>query len=245
MDPFEEFEFKPLTEGLGFHKKSESKPKRSEQLVRDNGFSLLEEETTSSTLTPTLPRKSRHKIENFKETISAPSAVDDILKNLQKNRHFDIENAEATLRNAKMAEEYKPTGWNLSSSFLDGMLILASSLLCMIILLTITQVDLIANLTHPDESGMIYIATASLFFTVTFIYMVINRAFLGCTPGEWAFDQRIGKPEEMQNVSYTLRVAARTLLVIFTGFIVFPLISLLTGKDVVGTITGATLYKKV
>ena len=77
MDPFDEFEFKPLTEGLGFHKKKsenkadklEAKNKRStEPFLRDKGFSLLDEETTSSSLTPTLPRKTRHKIENFEES---------------------------------------------------------------------------------------------------------------------------------------------------------------------------------
>ncbi len=254
MDPFDEFEFKPLTEGLGFHKKksenktdkSEAKNKRSsEPFLRDKGFSLLDEETTSSTLTPTLPRKTRHKIENFEEPKSAPTAVDDILKNLQKNRHFDIENTTASLKNTKTTEEFKPATWNFSSTFLDSMLVLAASLLCMIILLMITHVDLVANLTNPDEGGMIYLATTALFFTVTFIYMLINRAFLGCTPGEWAFDQRIGKPEEMHDVTYTLRVAARTLLVMFTGFIIFPIASLITGKDIAGSITGATLYKKV
>ena len=31
MDPFEEFEFKPLTEGLGFHKKKAATPEKATQ----------------------------------------------------------------------------------------------------------------------------------------------------------------------------------------------------------------------
>lgn len=252
MDPFDEFEFKPLTEGLGFHKKksetapekSEAKSKRPESLLRDKGFSLLEEEVTNNTLSQPLPRKSRHKIENFEEPSTSTTAVDDILKNLQKNRHFDMENTTAALKNTKTTEEYKPTNWSFSATFLDGMLILASSLLCMIIMLTVTRVDLVANLKNPDEAGMIYMATLALIMAVTFIYMVVNRAFLGCTPGEWAFDQRIGKPEQMTTLSYVPRLAARTLLVMITGYIVLPIVSLFTGKDAAGSITGVTLHKK-
>lgn len=249
MDPFDEFEFKPLTEGLGFHKKSSENIRTFEPAKRDKGLSLLDEVTAPNSLTLPLPRKSRHKIENFnggfEEPTTASTAVDDILKNLQKNRHFDIENTTASLKNPKTTEEFKPAIWNFSSTFLDSMLVLAASLLCMIILLMITHVDLVANLTKPDDGGMIYLATAGLFFTVTFIYMLINRVFLGCTPGEWAFDQRIGKPEQLTQVSYTFRVAARTLLVMFTGFIILPIASLITGKDIAGIITGASLFKKV
>lgn len=115
----------------------------------------------------------------------------------------------------------------------------------MIILLVATKVDLIANLTNPDALGMIYISTAALFATVSFMYLTLNRIYMGWTPGEWAFDQRIGKPNELSTASYSLRVVARSLLVILTGFIVFPLISALFNKDFAGQITKAQLYKKV
>jgi hypothetical protein len=249
MDPFDEFEFKPLTEGLGFHKKktenkTPSAPIASEPLLKDQGLSLLEEETVD-TLRPPLPRKNRASLEITKDTPAQPTAVDEILKTLQKNKRFEFDNAKESLKNTRAQDEYKPTTWNISSAFLDTMLVVAASLLCMIILLAITHVDLMANLTHPDAQGMIYLSTATMVFGVTFIYMLVNRAFLGCTPGEWAFDQRIGRPEDMQKASYSLRVAVRTLLVIATGFILFPILSLLFNKDVVGNLTGASLYKKV
>ncbi|HWU43354.1 MAG TPA: hypothetical protein VN132_07950, partial [Bdellovibrio sp.] len=62
MDPFEEFEFKPLTDGLGFHKKKSPAAKNSlsknidmeeehatptfnpqTKTIKDQGLSLLEE----------------------------------------------------------------------------------------------------------------------------------------------------------------------------------------------------------
>lgn len=260
MDPFEEFEFKPLTDGLGFHKKKASpsseetaadKSSARSSVLKDKGLELLEE--GSNELRPPLPRKkSTSAIPAAPGSLtevggdgSSNAAVDEILKTLQKNRRLDFENTKTKITATPKAEEYVPTRWNFSASLLDGMLVLAASLLCMIILLVITKVDLIGNLTHPDENGMIYIATVSLFAGVSFIYLVINRIFMGATPGEWAFDQRIGRPADMNTPMYSVRVIARSALVVLTGFVVFPLLSLIMNKDFAGRITGAQLHKKV
>lgn len=254
MDPFDEFEFKPLTDGLGFHKKKSPAPTKNKvedesfinaPLLKGQGLELLEEETTSNPLRSPLPRKA------LKDNKSAPqpatSAVDDILKTLQKNRRFEFDKTAAKTQLAATAtkEDFKKSNWDPSPALLDAMLVIAASLLCMIILLVITHVDLIANLSHPDQEGMIYLSTLSLFAGVTFIYLVVNRVFLGCTPGEWAFDQRIGKPAEQDTAIYALQVTARSAFVIFTGFFVLPVISLIMGQDIAGKITGAALYKKV
>lgn len=258
MDPFEEFEFKPLTEGLGFHKKKSPTAKSSADLdssfevtkpgssFSHTGLSLLEEEGLDPLRSP-LPRKNSGPAPE-PEATSTSTAVDEILKTLQKNRRLDFENKPATKISAQVTPrkvEYKEDVWNFSSALLDGMLVMAASLLCMIVLLMITKADLIANLTHPDDGGMIYLSTFALLATVTFIYLVVNRMFTGSTPGEWAFEQRLGKPPELETYQYPLKVAARSLLVIATGFIVLPILSLILKKDIAGKITGAKLYKKV
>ena len=137
MDPFEEFEFKPLTEGLGFHKKKGPAQKASDldssfevtKPVSKNkkstdGLSLLEEETVDP-LRPPLPRKSSTPMSPEPETSPSSSAVDEILKTLQKNRRLDFENKTANKVTAPAAkvEEFKPDVWNFSSAFLDGMLV--------------------------------------------------------------------------------------------------------------------------
>jgi hypothetical protein len=258
MDPFEEFEFKPLTEGLGFHKKK-AQPAKSADLdssfeitkpgssLSQTGLSLLEEEALDPLRSP-LPRKQKNAPAAEPEATSTSTAVDEILKTLQKNRRLDFDNKPATkitTQTAPKKDEYKEDVWNFSSALLDGMLVMAASLLCMIVLLMITKADLIANLSNPDEGGMIYISTFALLATVTFIYLLVNRMFLGSTPGEWAFEQRLGLPAELETYQYSLRVAVRSLLVIATGFVVLPILSLLMKKDVAGEITGAKLYKKV
>lgn len=263
MDPFEEFEFKPLTDGLGFHKKkasasseASSQPEKtasSSALFKSQNLELIDEGSTDP-LRPPLPRKKSASAipaapggltEVGGDGSTSSTAVDEILKTLQKNRRLDFENTKTKVTATPKADEYVPTRWSFSASILDGMLVLAGGLLCMIILLVITKVDLIGNLTNPDEAGMIYIATASLFAGVSFIYLVINRIFMGSTPGEWAFDQRIGRPEETNSAAYALKVVGRSALVIATGFILFPLLSLILNKDLAGAITGARLHKKV
>ena len=251
MDPFDEFEFKPLTDGLGFHKKKteaaapSASTTATAKIPNSSRRASFEEEAIESLLPP-LPRKgAATEMPSIQEN-SSNSTVDEILKTLRQNQRFDFDNTKKTTKKTAAAvEEYLPTNWNFSSTFLDTMLIVASSLLCMIILLVITKADLITNLTHPDDSGMIYVATLTLFAGVTFIYMLVNRVFVGATPGEWAFDQRIGKPEEMNSPFYALKIAARCLLVMCTGFIVMPIISLIMGRDIAGQITGAALFRKV
>ena len=261
MDPFEEFEFKPLTDGLGFHKKKAAaaapetafKPEPAAALLRNNGLELLEESSTDL-LRPPLPRKAR--TTNLPEVPgsltevggngNSTTAVDDILKTLQKNRRLDVENKKARAQYAAPAgkEELKKATFSFSAFFIDAMLVIAASLLCMIILLMITRVDLVANLMNPDAQGMIYLATVSLFAGVSFIYLTANRIILGFTPGEWAFDQRVGQTTDMNTASYSLRVVFRSALVIFSGFIALPILSILFNKDIAGQLSGAQLYKK-
>lgn len=258
MDPFEEFEFKPLTDGLGFHKKKTTGAAKDEaqtetfskNRMMDQGLELIEESSVDP-LRPPLPRKNRNSSTQIQPTPGATevggdgsAAVDEILKTLQKNRRLDFDNSKQKISQTAVKEEYKKATWSFSAAMLDGMLVVASSLLCMIILLVITKVDLIGNLTNPDSQGMIYLATWSLFAMVSFAYLTVNRLFMGCTPGEWAFDQRVGQPAELNKASYSLRVVARSFLVIVTGFIVFPLLSTVLGQDLAGSITGARLYKK-
>ena len=256
MDPFEEFEFKPLTEGLGFHKKKSktAATDKSEDIalatpveIKSKSKRSLElEDAPADLLLPPLPRKKTSSIPSapdiLKDKEPSTTAVDEILKTLQKNRHLDFEDKKAASKPKEA--DLAASSWSISAALLDSMLVLAFSLLCMIVMLMITKVDLIANINNPDAQGFIYIALGSLFAAVSFIYLTLNRIYMGFTPGEWAFDQQVGKPQEQATAIYCLRVMWRSLLTIATGFVVLPLISLLFSKDIAGVLSGARLYKK-
>lgn len=248
-DPFEEFEFRPINEGLGFHHKQ-----KIQNSITASTSSYTTKTSASHSFAPPLPRNETRS-EMRPETISkksftvptieddsiakAQTAVNEILKNLNQKRQIDFIN-----ETEKQRLELKKSKPFFFAATLDAMLITASFLLSMIVMLTITKIDLFLNLGHAETSRFVYIATLSLFLAITFIYMVVNRAFIGCTPGEWAFDQCCGNEKQMHSLSYVPRLALRTMVVMATGFITLPVLSYLLNKDIAGQIIGVNLFKK-
>lgn len=261
-DPFEEFEFRPINEGLGFHRKQKSNSatnsatttssnknqpaKMSSSLASELGIETPAKTVFNSPLprpeskpnTSTRPQIQIPTIEDD-SIAKAQTAVNDILKSLNQKRHMDF--VETTV---KQKMEYKKSRPQFFASVLDGMLIVSAFLLSLIVMLSITKVDLFMNLSHPESSKMIYVATAGLFLAIHFVYMVVNRAFMGYTPGEWAFDQVCGKPEKMDELSYIPKLMFRTILVAATGFIMMNLLSFLFNKDMAGELSGVSLMQK-
>lgn len=259
MDPFDEFEFKPLSEGLGFHQKRgaagtatpETAPAAMPAMKGAQAFGGLEiiDESANPFRAP-LPRKDSARPAT---PVAKPApakdpqaqAVDEILQTLQRTRRLGQEAGRQEKEELRRpaTETLKAALPSVSSMFLDGLLILAASLLCMIIMLMVTKVDLLANLSNPDQEGFIYAATLALFVGVSFLYMTVNRYFLGYTPGEWASEMRIGRPGETGTVGFALRISARQILTMVTGFALLPILSLVTRIDIAGRLTGARLYK--
>ncbi len=269
-DPFEEFEFRPINSGLGFHGKqksssattstSQSTPmptapsaKKQLQNLATQSMDLAIPQTktspaTKGTFNSTLPRsdsrmdpRSQIHIPTIEDdSISkAQTAVNDILKSLNQKRQIDF-----VQDTAQQKLVYKKSMPQLFAAVLDGMLIVSAFLMSLIVMLSITKVDLFLNLSHPQTSSMIYVATAALFLAIHFIYMVVNRAFAGFTPGEWAFDQICGREEQSEELSYIPKLVFRTLLVAATGFVILPFFSFLFNKDIAGEITGLSLLQK-
>lgn len=238
-DPFEEFEFRPLTEGLGFHRQNEKKATPASSPTFELKQRLPEIEMP---VTTRAPEAKRLPTEAPKTTEAQGGTVDEILKTLQSKRKPEF--SENRVSTAPAATAYRDSGPDVSSFILDGMLIMAASLGCLIILLMVTRVDLFATLTQTSDT-MTYAALAVLFAGVAWIYLVLNRIFLGYTPGEWVFDHRIGWPQSLGRAEFSLRVLVRATLVIATGFLPLPILSLMLGKDIAGLISGAPLMKKV
>jgi len=283
MDSIDEFEFKPLSQGLGFHKKKEAEPRMGmgagttvaspsaashpvTTTLKSNSASTANStskstsalastsasKSTEGLIVPPLPKKAYPGEKNksiqqpmFPQTTRA-NPVDDILKTLHKNKNMSFESTSKEknkISNTK-TDTYKLSPWVFSTSILDGMLVTALTLLAMILVLVITKVDLIRVLTTATSDPSVYLATLLLFATMSFVYLFGLRLIMGATPGEWAYDLRIGNPQKQNTVDFALQVFARSLLVVLTGFVLFPLLSLIFRKDLLGHITGAALYKK-
>jgi hypothetical protein len=239
-DPFEEFEFKPLTEGLGFHKKNK-KESTSSMPMNSMGLDIAEE----SPLRSPLPRQPKAPTPQPMNDSSA--AVDEILQTLRSKQVAEQKTPAAQMTKpapAMAAPKYKPSVSNFSAMFLDFMLVLAASLLCMIVLFSITKADISSTLFGENVDPMILISTVTLFAVVTFIYLVVHRVFLGATPGEWAYDQRLGQPEEMGTIMYAVGTVVRSLIVILTGFFPIPVLSMIMKTDIAGKLSGLKIYER-
>ena len=243
-DPFEEFEFRPLTEGLGFHKKTE--PKSS--LIEPARFELKDTQLKDSRLPeiemPSTP--SRRPVADLpKNPTAGAETVDEILKTLQNKRKLEFQETSNHKRlDQTTAPAYRSSYPDISSLILDSMLVTAGTLACMIILLMVTRVDLFILLNQVGENT-VFITLGAMFAAVAWIYLSLNRVWLGFTPGEWVFDQRVGLPAQRGTASYAWRVLFRTTLVVASGLVVLPLLSILLRQDLAGQISGVQILRKV
>jgi hypothetical protein len=210
----DDFQFRPLTHGLGFHKSKEPQARPTGTPANDYGNT---------------------------------ERVEEIFRTLNDRKKYDFLNDSQIQKQSlrePIPETYKPATWDASASLLDAMLITAASLLCVIVLLMVTKVDLFANFYKPDADGMIYLSLVAMVAAIAWIYMVANRVFMGLIPGEWVFDQRLGAPQVLGTPSYALKAVARATVIVGTGGILFPLLSLIFGRDILGRILGIELVKK-
>ena len=221
-DIFDEFQFKPLSEGLGFHGNRTSTPVQKNKAL-------------------TRPMAEEAKGDGFIEPAKSTRALDDVLSDLKK-RQLDF--ATADMKKTPI-HEYRASSIDLSAVFLDGLLVSALFLTCLILFLFATRIDLVTNLKNPDTEGMIYLSLGATILSLGWIYLVVTRVFAGKTAGEWVFDQSLGLPEEQKTQAYLLKVLVRSTLITATGFITIPLINEFFQKDILEGLFRTTHYRRI
>ena len=85
-------------------------------------------------------------------------------------------------------------------------------------------------------------ALVILFLVSVWSYLVFMRVFMGASIGEWTCDLRIGQPLQRFKFSYLFRVILRSSVVVGSGLIVLPILSLLFSRDIAGDISGVKIY---
>lgn len=281
--PPDDFQFKPLTKGLGFHPKketstsnlnlhssptsgtfstpSQSNPTKITSTSQKTALSqlTLRNEKNASAQAPTgsfsaaasvgsthgtqagrslkldtpLPRPETKKTP---QPSTSGQAVESILKNLNdKNKGLSFQDKGHNL------SPFIQTAPSLAAGFLDLLLIIAMGLLYLMTLVFTLKVDLIKAIS--EGSPLIWISTGSVFLVVGFVYYVTQRMFLGFTLGEWAYEQRLGLPDEMKKSGYSFKVFLRQLFILMTGIIILPMLSWALGRDLAG-LSGLCTYRK-
>lgn len=267
IDPFEEFEFKPLTEGLGFHNKKVDLPSE----VRASG--LVKDELKSAV--PQKPASMINKTEEPKRTWKTDSApevttplprrdeiIEDLVRNFKNPPGKFIEEQKSAFKAPTPTKPYgskataktiapssanrleRETAWEFSPFLIDALLVSAFSLICLIIALYVTKIDLIGSLMAPDADPLLLATIPAIVVGMGAVYAIITRAFMHGTLGELAFDLQVGSTKDQQSSMYPINVFLRSVVVIATGILVLPILSLIFQRDFAGQITGTPLVRK-
>jgi hypothetical protein len=131
---------------------------------------------------------------------------------------------------------YQIIFWSWTAGFID--LLLCAGLCCIFLTVFSLLMDLpISQIIKQTGSSLTEI-WGYAFLCFTAIYLMVSRSFLGFSLGEWTCQLRIGSPKERLLKDYSIRVVLRTLLIICTGFLTLPLLSLLFGRDLAGKFSG-------
>ena len=250
MDPIEDFNFKPINEGLGFHRKKielkeEIKSSRvvSEAVAKNIN---LKPKSEPQVLKTPLPRN-----ESISSTPnpSTRSVIDELVRNFKKpNETFieEVNHPKVIINPTKpqVDEAANPLPWMMSPFFVDAMLVIALVLSCLLITLLVTNADLLVLIMQNPSDFEFWLTFPAIAIGMTFTYMVLTRIFLGSSLGEMVFDFQLGTMEQRQSIKYGLQVIFRTLIVLFSGLIILPILSILFRKDLIGNICGLRLFKR-
>jgi hypothetical protein len=263
-DPFEEFEFKPLNEGLGFHRAQSAKTPmpiaKTPVAAKPTALPKVNALLNTPLLKTALPR-------DKKSAIATTGASDKTMQALYKNpwdfkektQELDkLDISESPMAQAPPKFEKKQTqakaqektktrsiAPNFAAITLDALLVAAGFLTCLIVLLMITQVDLVASFSTGSDNIVLGGSLLGLFVALCWMYMVLHRVALGATTGEWVFDMQLGTRDQIGTMSYVGKVVLRATLVVLSGVIFVPLASMLMGRDLLGELLGLELYPTI
>jgi hypothetical protein len=132
--------------------------------------------------------------------------------------------------------------WSWMSALIDGLILISISCFSLILFsfLMKTQARELfrAVAIEPSIAAMFLVSFLFSFW----VYMVMMRVFMGASLGEWSCQLRLGQPVQRIRAGYVLRVIARTTLLLVTGVVVLPVLSLIFKRDLPGDITGVRIY---
>lgn len=266
MDSNEEFEFKPLTEGLGFHSKKidlASEVKKSKMVSEMISNKIIKEVPSISNLAFTenqldpeklikqpLPRVGLNEKEKASDRDSAPKkdVIDELIESFKKPAKSFVDEKKKDIVFDKIPTEEKingtKTAWALAPFLVDLMMVAAFFLIALIIALYVTKVDIIDFVFNSVNSVENMMVLPAILFMMIFMYGILTRIFIGGTLGEMVFDMQLGTFQDQKKAFYGFKVLARLLLVAITGFVTLPLISWVFRSDFTGKIINLQLTKK-
>ncbi len=169
--------------------------------------------------------------------IPRPSESSDPLKNLFRDRQNLQWETGTGFHSGPTGKRkgYKLTLWSLAASSIDALLLVAMSCIFLMVFVKIIKIPITKGLL--EDFALIYVVGS-------WIYMITTRFFMGSSIGEAACDLRLGRPQERLSAWYFVRVVFRATLIVITGLVILPLLSLVFGRDIPGMLSGLKLFQE-
>lgn len=234
MDNIDDFQFRPITEGLGFHKQNEVKQKKNLTETLSETF------TSGRTLKPTVaPERIK---ERPKSAVQNKTQINYQIADPVMGAVFDPAPYKKKAATPTVTNENRVSILPAAILF-DAVVVTGLACLFIFAVLLVAKVDPIAVFYMMNKDRMTLLSLAVLIFSILQMYTIISRSFFGSTMGEWAFESELGTKEQQESVSYPLKVAGRSFITMICGFVTLPLISAILGTDLAGRISGLYLYR--
>jgi len=265
MDPLDEFAFKPLTEGLGFHKKKKGSNSAAEMTKlasgaghtpstspNKNNSNNIKNKGEAHLLKSPLPKKEI--LPNSTGEVASKEVIDELVRNFKKSKSSTGSSAlpeEASKPQViinpvmpQIDEESYPLPWMVSPFLIDAMLVMALVLSSLMAVLLITKIDLLLMLVQSSSDIELWMTFPAIAVAMIMAYMSLTRILFGSTLGELVFDVQLGTKEQQSRSTYYLLVIGRTAISIVTGLVLLPAFSLIFRKDYLGQWSGLKLFRR-
>ena len=272
------FEFRPLTEGLGFDKTTEESRRPASvptPLTDKVAFEIPQKDFKSDSPAPvsrslkkmldSLPpsvdfTEDKNRELNLRSTKSNETLVPEthVYKAPINNENFDVTLDNSLSQAFPKAEvskrfyhqlvtpvaQYKEMSSSFASAAIDSLIVLGLASLFVVSLVAITGVDIVAMLTSRELSLRTMTELGLLYVGVTLFYFMLSRGLFGSTLGDWAFDVQLGSQDERTHIMYPFQVIFRTFMILVTGVVMVPILSVAFGKDLAFYFSGLKLYSR-
>ena len=245
----ENFSFRPLTKGLGLQQE-EAKKRESKNRFFYRTTSTMEMGANSE----------RERLEDFHspfqreqgggpgepEPTQGPPLEEPARGPSQRpspRPRFTSEKDNALSQGLQKGIFFKPAFFTFSSFFLDLCVSFSLTLYTLCVAFLIVQwnnspLHLLSVL--PSLS----LLSLCLWLGTHFIYSLLCHCFLGATLGEFAYRVQLGTNYQFRSPFYAFRVLWRYTLMFLTGCVVLPLFSWALRADLLGYLSGLSLWKR-
>ncbi len=241
MDNIEEFQFKPLTEGLGFHKKVQAIKEEIES------GDLVHEELgreLPSMPSPLLEKEKQKSINDLFKSIPSKTAFVEPTKPIASSQQLKKPQAQAKPQAATpVTIQLRAVSTSIPAVIFDGIVSFALSLLFLIALIVVTKIDLPHLIQATGTSLSNQMSLGILYLAISQLYLIIARSFAGQTLGEWAFDVQLGTNTDQADSLFCLQTLVRSLFITATGVFLVPFLALISGIDLAAKVSGLKLYR--